>query len=182
MTTFGIPSSSEIGANVSLPLPYGAAHRQAAAYVGDVKFIAGTRLTCERWAAMNISAHCYRFNTRPAGFSNFAGVKHFSDLAFIFNNLNGDGYKPSPFEDKPQSYTQLSNLMTGSWISFVNKQDPNAWTGTGRNATRSDWPQYSTEDPHSLIFDANVTTYSAPDTWRSEGIALINANQLNYQR
>lgn len=110
-------------------------------------------------------------------------MAHFSDLIFIFNNLNGYGFSPNPFINAPESYTDLSYLMSGSWISFVSSLDPNAWTGRGRNATQTEnWPVYDLENPMSMIWDANVSSYAAPDTWRKEGIALINANRRAYQR
>ncbi|XRM44782.1 hypothetical protein ABZX51_007893 [Aspergillus tubingensis] len=182
-TDFGIPSSEELGGNVTFPQPYGAAFRQTAAYYGDAQFIAATRYTCELWAAHNLSAYCYRFNTKTDDYNWEEGVAHFSDLIFILNNLNGYGFSPNPFINAPESYTDLSYLMSGSWISFVSSLDPNAWTGRGRNATQTEnWPVYDLENPMSMIWDANVSSYAAPDTWRKEGIALINANRRAYQR
>ncbi|KAI3030938.1 hypothetical protein CBS147347_2258 [Aspergillus niger] len=182
-TSFGIPSSEELGGNVTFPQPYGAAFRQTAAYYGDAQFIAATRYTCELWAAHNLTAYCYRFNTKTDDYNWEEGVAHFSDVIFIFNNLNGYGFSPNPFTNAPESYTELSYLMSGSWISFTNSLDPNKWTGRGRNATKTEnWPVYDLENPLSMIWDANVTSYAAPDTWRKEGIALINANRRAYQR
>ncbi|PYH88043.1 carboxylesterase family protein-like protein, partial [Aspergillus ellipticus CBS 707.79] len=181
-TDFGIPSSEELGGDVKFPQPYGRAFRQTAAYFGDQVFIASRRRTCEVWAAHNLTAYCYRFNTKPSGETWEEGVAHFTDLAFIFNNLAGYGYDPSPFANKSESYIELSYLMAGSWASFVSDLDPNAWSGRGRNATRTDWPRYTVSQPRNLVWDANVTTYAEPDTWRSEGIALINENARLYQR
>lgn len=182
VSTFGIPSSEELGGNVEFPQPYGAAFRQTAAYYGDQVFIASRRRTCEAWAANNLTAYCYRFNTKEAGISWEDGVEHFSDVAFIFNNLNGYGYSPNPFEGMPDSYTQLSYLMAGSWASFVTDLNPNTWSGRGRNATTADWPVYTIDDPKNLVWDANVTTYVEQDTWRSEGIKLIQSLALEYRR
>lgn len=181
VSSFGIPSSEQLGGDVVFPQPYGAAFREAAAYFGDVKFIAGTRLTHQTWAKHGVPSYAYRFNTRPFGQAWEIGVAHFSDVAFIFNNLNGTGYKTGdPFQGEPQSYVELSYLMSNSWVSFVAEQDPNAWNGRGRNATRDDWPKYSVHDPYAMVWDANVTSFAAPDTWRKEGMALINKYQKEY--
>ncbi|KOC17291.1 hypothetical protein AFLA70_336g001501 [Aspergillus flavus AF70] len=159
--TFGIPSSSELGV-----------------------FTASRRRTCEAWAAHNISAYCYRFNTKPATSTWVEGVAHFSDVAFIFNNLDGYGYSPNPFAvgNLTESYILLSYLMAGSWASFVSDLDPNGWSGRGRNATRADWPLYTVDRPLSMVWDANVTSYVEVDDWRKEGIALINEVALAYGR
>ncbi|KAL4739964.1 Alpha/Beta hydrolase protein [Aspergillus similis] len=114
-TTFGIPSSAELGGNVTLPQPYGAAFRQSAAYFGDQVFTASRRKTCQAWAAHTSSAYCYRFNTKPATTSWVEGVAHFSDVAFVFNNLNGQGYEISPFAvgNLTDKYVELSYLVAG---------------------------------------------------------------------
>ncbi|RAH80132.1 alpha/beta-hydrolase [Aspergillus japonicus CBS 114.51] len=184
-TTFGIPSPKELGGtNITFPQPYGASFRQTAAYYGDQVFIASRRRTCEVWAARGIPAYCYRFNTKPAGLAWEVGVEHFSDVAFIFNNLAGEGYDPSPFARMPASYTELSYLMAGSWASFVTSLDPNAWLGRGRNATRDgvQWPVYRVDAPVIVVWDANVTTFVERDDWRKEGIRLIQSLALEYGR
>ncbi|OJK02599.1 hypothetical protein ASPACDRAFT_50157 [Aspergillus aculeatus ATCC 16872] len=184
-TTFGIPSTEELGdTNITFPQPYGASFRQTAAYYGDQVFIASRRRTCEVWAARGIPAYCYRFNTKPAGLAWEVGVEHFSDVAFIFNNLAGEGYDPSPFAGMPASYAELSYLMAGSWASFVTSLDPNAWHGRGRNATRDgvQWPVYRVEAPEIVVWDANVTTFVERDDWRKEGIRLIQSLALEYGR
>ncbi|OJZ80108.1 hypothetical protein ASPFODRAFT_708890 [Aspergillus luchuensis CBS 106.47] len=79
-TSLGIPSSEELGGNVTFPQTYGAAFRQIAAYHGDAQFIAATRYTCELWAAHNLTAYCYRFNTKTGDYNWEEGVAHFSDV------------------------------------------------------------------------------------------------------
>jgi carboxylesterase type B len=74
---------------------FGAQWRRAASYFGDQVFIANRRLTCQTWAAANVSAYCYRFNAIPAGLPAALGVTHFQEVAFVFNNLQGVGYEPA---------------------------------------------------------------------------------------
>ncbi|KAJ5101220.1 carboxylesterase family protein-like protein [Penicillium angulare] len=178
----GIPSFATLGGDVSFPQPFGEEYRRSAAYWGDQVFIAGRRLSAETWAANNLTAYSYRFNTVPAGATWEIGVTHFAEVAFVFNNLNGLGYSPNPFLNKPDSYTQLSYLMSNSWASFVHSLDPNDWSGRGRNATRTDWPAYKLESPMNMVWDANKTSYVELDIWRREGIKWINEHALDYQR
>jgi len=100
----------------------------------------------------------------------------------VFLNTLGVGYKPAavpPFENKTQSYADLAGEMSSSWVSFVAELDPNAWRGNASAA----WPQYDVDEPMDWVFDANVTSYAEPDTYRKEGMALINKHNLDvYQR
>ncbi|CZR69899.1 related to cholinesterase [Phialocephala subalpina] len=169
-----IPSSETLGGNITLGEPYGMEYRHSAAYWGDEVFIAARRLTVETWAAANISAYSYRFNAIPTGVSWPIEVTHFQEVAFVFNNLNGLGYAVNPFENKTESYTKLSELMSKSWASFVYDLDPNGWTG--RDASVPAWPAYSIENPQNIVWDANVTSFTEPDTFRAEGIKLLNEN------
>lgn len=165
---------------MTLGPPYGAQYPRSAAYFGDEVFIAARRLTCQTWAAANLSAYCYRFNAIPAGIPWPIEVTHFQEVSFVFNNLNGLGYAVDPFANRSESYIQLSDLMSKSWASFVYDLDPNGWSG--REAGVPDWPTYSVQAPMNLVFDANVTSFTEPDTFRAEGTALINSNAALYHR
>ncbi|KAH9871832.1 hypothetical protein J1614_006089 [Plenodomus biglobosus] len=167
--------------------PYGAQFRRAASYIGDQVFIANRRLTCETWAKAGLPAYCYRFNAIAAGAPAAIGVTHFQEVAFVFLNLQGVGYLPAgvpPFQNKTESYRDLSRFMSSSWASFVHDLDPNAWRETyAWHGAEGSWPRYDVADPLDFVFDANVTSYAEPDTYRKEGMDLINANNLAvYQR
>jgi carboxylesterase type B len=177
--------SVNVVANLGLErpgFPFGAQFRRSASYFGDSVFIALRRLTCETWAAAGVPAYCYRFNAIPAGIPPQIGVTHFQEVAFVFLNTLGVGYKPAavpPFENKTQSYADLAREMSSSWVSFVAELDPNAWRGNASAA----WPKYDVAEPMDWVFDANVTSYAEPDTYRKEGMALINKHNLDvYQR
>ncbi len=169
-----IPDSATLGGNVTIGDPYGTYWRRSAAYFGDEVFIAARRLTCSTWASANIPAYCYRFNAIPAGIPWPIEVTHFQEVAFVFNNLNGYGYVVNPFEGKSEAYTALSDLMSKSWASFVYDLNPNGWTG--RDASVPSWPVYDTLNPQNIVWDANVTSFTEPDTFRVEGIKLLNDN------
>jgi acetylcholinesterase len=170
----GIPSSETLGGDVVLGPPFGAMYRRSAAYFGDEVFIAGRRLTCYTWAAANISAYCYRFNAIPATSGWPYGVTHFTEVAFVFNNVDGFGYSVNPFANRSDSYTELSSLMSKSWASFVYDLDPNGWVGRDTNVPA--WPAYSVQSPMNMVWEANFTSHTEPDTFRAEGMDILNAN------
>ncbi|KAG9830566.1 alpha/beta-hydrolase, partial [Aureobasidium melanogenum] len=173
-----IPSTEELGQNVtSLGPQFGPYYRASAAYFGDEVFIANRRKTCETWAANNVSAYSYRFNAIPTG-SEF--VAHFQEVAFVFNNLNGLGYAINPFANKSAAFTDLSDFMSKSWVTFVHDLTPNGYAG--KNSSLPTWPVYSVSAPQNMVFDANVTSHTEPDTWRAEGIKLITDNNIQYHR
>ncbi|KAK4948835.1 hypothetical protein LTR10_012208 [Elasticomyces elasticus] len=158
----------------------GPQYRRAATYYGDQNFIANRRATCQTWAKTGLAAYCYRFNAIPAWADQLDGATHFVEMAFAMLNLLGVGYEPfrtPPFQGKPPSYTDLAYLMSSDWVSFVANGDPNAWRGRKAHGVPS-WPVYSTSTPRNFVYDANVTSYVEADTWRSEGIDLINRGNL----
>jgi carboxylesterase type B len=163
--------------------PFGAQFRRSASYFGDVAFIAPRRKTCETWAEAGLSAYCYRFNAIPAGIPPAIGVTHFQEVSFVFLNLQGVGYLPAaapPFLNKTESYRDLARFMNSNWVSFVHDLDPNAWRETyAWNGTEEMWPKYDASNPMDFVFDANVSSYAEPDTYRKEGMALINDNAAN---
>ena len=59
-----IPGWADAGCQVFGP-PFGAEYRRAAAYQGDVVFIAARRQTCEYYVDAGVDAYCYRFNAIP---------------------------------------------------------------------------------------------------------------------
>jgi hypothetical protein len=62
----------------------------------------------------------------------------------------------------------------------VHDLDPNAWRKTSAwNGTEEMWPKYDVSNPMDFVFDANVSSYAEPDTYRKEGMALINDNALS---
>ncbi|CAI6331760.1 unnamed protein product [Periconia digitata] len=181
LATYPDDPSQEILANLGPTFrpgaPYGAQYRRAATYYGDALFVANRRRTCEIWAASNLTAYCYRFNAIPAWATPMDGATHFVDVAFPMLNLLGVGYPPvriPPFKGKPQSYTDLAKLMSRDWIQFINSGDI-ANQHRESDFGVSDWPMYRVDSPEEFVFDANVTSFVEKDTYRSEGMKLINS-------
>ncbi|EEY56697.1 lipase, putative [Phytophthora infestans T30-4] len=128
------------------------------------------------WARDDVPVYSYRFNVVPAGVSQFLGSTHFTEVAFVFYNLEGNGYNTSvatdPFLNKPDNFKQLARIMTRMWASFIVDQTPN-----NNGVIDIEWPQYSLDDPQNIVFDANVTdlAYIEPDLFRAEAIAYIHS-------
>lgn len=72
--------------------------------------------------------------------------------------------------------------MSKSWASFISSGSPNGWNG--RPTGTAAWPVYNSATPQDMLFDANITGLAVPeaDTYRQEGIALINSLNIAYQR
>lgn len=156
--------------------PEGHQYRRAATYYGDSTMIANRRLTCQTWASFNLTAYCYRFNAIPAWADQLDGATHFVEVAFSMLTLSGVGYPPvrvNPFEEKPEAYMNLARLMSSDWISFVANGDIK-WKGR-RAFGVPEWPIYRLDEPKEFVYDANITSFVELDTYRKDGIDLINA-------
>jgi len=163
--------------------PFGEQFRRSASYWGDYFMIANRRLACQTWASAGLSTFCYRFNAIPAGIPFEIGVTHFQEVSFVFYNIMGVGYIPAaepPFTGKGENYIRLSQFMDSNWISFVYDLNPNSWRYIPGNwiGQESFWPSYDFNNPQIIVFDANVSSYTESDTFRSEGIQLFIDNNL----
>ncbi|KAH6670497.1 carotenoid ester lipase-like protein precursor [Halenospora varia] len=153
----------------------GAQWKRAAAYTGDLRQHGPRRLVSEMWAKYNATTYSYHFNVLTNGFGPADGSGHFTEVAFVFHNLNGDGYRnivaAPPFEGKPETYSQLATIMSRMWASFIATGDPN-----NSGASPVLWPKYSLDNPQNIFFDANATglAYIEPDYYRAEGIRYIS--------
>jgi len=112
------------------------------------------------------------------------------EVAFVFLNFDGLGYNGvngfagNPFAGKQERYKDLVYLMASSWASFVTDLDPNSFRkeNTGVMGRTERWPIYAAKNSMDYVFDANVSSYAEPDTFREEGIALINSAVITFQR
>ncbi|KAK5446502.1 hypothetical protein LTS15_009841 [Exophiala xenobiotica] len=176
----GIPATlpgRPTGALASLGYQY----KRASAYGGDLAMHAPRRLASQSWAAQNVSNWSYHFNVVPNGTPPSAGATHFQEVAFVFDNILGQGYNNSvavdPFANKPPSYDRLASIMSRMWASFIVDVDPN---DTG-NATSVHWPAYTSAAPQNLVFDTNATNlmYVEQDYFRAEGIQYIEEHLVD---
>ena len=128
----GIPGTLQ-GRPPAANLSYGYMWKRAAAYGGDLVMHATRRMTTEMWAQYNQTAYSYHFNVQPNGPTYLIGATHFQEVAFVFDNVLGEGYNNSvavdPFANQPATLTELANTMSRMWVSFITELDPNDNSG-----------------------------------------------------
>lgn len=146
--------------------------RRTSAFAGDFFMHANRRRQCEAWSETSTPAYCYRFDVHSADVPLIVGATHFEEVAFVFHNIAGQGYHyGNPFAGVPQSYIDLSTMMTSMWASFIHDLNPNS--GVVNKSIH--WQPYGKNKPVDLLFSANTTSYMEADIWRKEGIDYINA-------
>ncbi|CEJ57416.1 Putative Carboxylesterase family protein [Penicillium brasilianum] len=146
--------------------------RRTSAFAGDFFMHANRRRQCEAWSEASTPAYCYRFDVRSADVPLIVGATHFEEVSFVFHNIAGLGYHyGKPFAGVPQSYIDLSTMITSMWASFIHDLDPNS--GVVNESVH--WEAYGKDKPVDLLFSANTTSYMEADTWRKEGIDYINS-------
>jgi acetylcholinesterase len=150
---------------------YGPQWKRAAAFAGDWQQHAGRRLLAESYVQAGLSVYSYLWNVYVNGISNILGATHFQEVAFVFYDTTS-----SEFENKPETFKELSNLMSRQWVNFINDADPNL--SISPNADTPRWPLYTLEQPDNIVFDVNVTglAYTAEDNYRDEAIAYLQQN------
>jgi carboxylesterase type B len=125
-----IPLSSPGRFNDTIGLQF----KRSATLIGDLFFQAPRRLASQQWVKhTNASLYSYRFNAIPNGIPDYFGVTHFQDVPFVFHNVRGAGYPdvdppyfgPDPFANRPESFVQLSTLMSRMWANFISDGNPN---------------------------------------------------------
>ncbi|EPS37896.1 hypothetical protein H072_8517 [Dactylellina haptotyla CBS 200.50] len=171
---------------------YGAQYHRAAAIIGDYFFIANRRYVAEQLAAQGVPVWSYRFRARAQGYQTWYRAGHFTEVAFVFHNLNGDGYN-GPYDhgnplggDNASYYVQLSDFMCHSWVRFIATGDPR--TGTGPHDVK--WLQYHEgSGKSSMVFDVERDgddfiggSYIEKDDFRAAGIAYMNKYALQAGR
>jgi len=175
--SIGIPSTyrGRTPATTELGLQY----KRTSAIAGDSAFIAPRRYTSEIWAKWNLTSYSYRFNVLPNGIPATIGVTHFQEVAFVFANTDGEGYKVTPFTSGAEGIAQrdVAKLMSRMWVAFITTGDPNL-----SGVPSASWPKYSLDAPANFIFDANVTSYVEDDVFRAEAIAYFNKNWKRFGR
>ncbi|KAJ5197799.1 uncharacterized protein N7498_006916 [Penicillium cinerascens] len=146
--------------------------RRTCAFAGDYTMHANRRRQCEAWTETSTPAYCYRFNVHSADTPLIFGATHFEEVSFVFHNIAGLGYHyGKPFAGVPQSYIDLSSMMTSMWASFIHDLDPNS--GVVNKSVH--WEAYGKDKPVDLFLNANTTSHMEADTWRKEGIDYINS-------
>ncbi|KAH6951729.1 hypothetical protein HG530_014898 [Fusarium avenaceum] len=151
---------------------YGLQWKRSAAFAGDFQQHAGRRLLAQVYSASAIPVFSYLWNNYVNGIPAIIGSTHFQEVAFVFNNIKGVGYAANPFENKPETFVELADLMSKMWVAFMHDLTPNSVKTAPSHVT---WPQYSLLDPQNIVFNANKTdlSYTAADTVRKEEVAFL---------
>ncbi|KAK6525129.1 hypothetical protein TWF694_005275 [Orbilia ellipsospora] len=163
---------------------YGKEYHRVAAIVGDLMFIAGRRFTVQTMASQNTPVWSYRFRTVSNGFADWLRSPHFSEVAYVFNNVDMVGYGgpgnqypgegPAPLGGpNAAEYRKLADYMSKSWIRFFNNGDPSV----GKSLAKDDvkWIKYREGSGKSqIVFDiAPHATYMETDDYREQGMAFM---------
>ncbi|KUI56254.1 Lipase 4 [Cytospora mali] len=149
--------------------------RRGAAIGGDMVMHSGRRKMCELYAGTaGQDVYSYRFDTRLWNKTALAGIQHFDNVAFSFQNISGL-LGPSPTYDDD---LRIARSVGVAYVSFVHNLDPNppsSWDVDSKvdRIPLPKWPRYKIHSPQNMVF--NVTgPWVEADTWRKEGIAYLN--------
>ncbi|KPM38578.1 hypothetical protein AK830_g7987 [Neonectria ditissima] len=171
-------TASDSGLGTVLPnpgYPYGTQYAKMSLYLGDYLFTAPRRITTQAWAAQGVASYSYRFGVTPAGLSpEIIGATHFQEVAFVFRNVDGQGYEVNPFAVTPlrkrRQYERLSQLMSRMWLSFANTGSPNHH---GVSWCETEWRPYSIEEPENMVFQTGSGCARERDNYRTEIMDIL---------
>ncbi|EHK98823.1 putative Lipase 2 [Glarea lozoyensis 74030] len=169
----GIPATLD-GRPTGPLASYGVQWKRISSYIGDLRQHVPRRIVNQVWSKYNVTNYSYHFNVIPNGAGAWLGSGHFREVAFVFDNTDGLGYKNvvavNPFEGKGEEFFLLARLMSRMWVSFITGGSPN-----DSGVSCVNWPEYTLENPRNMVFDVNVTklAYVEPDTYRAEGIQYL---------
>ncbi|KUI64915.1 Lipase 4 [Cytospora mali] len=154
--------------------------RRGAAIGGDMVMHSGRRKMCELYAGTaGQDVYSYRFDTRLWNKTAIAGIQHFDNVAFSFQNISGL-LGPSPTYDDD---LRIARSVGVAYVSFVHNLDPNppsSWDVDSKvdRMPLPKWPKYNVHSPKNMVF--NVTgPWVEADTWRKEGIAYLNTYDVS---
>ncbi|KAK0392715.1 hypothetical protein NLU13_2210 [Sarocladium strictum] len=160
----------------------GAQFRRVSSVFGDHFMHYARRRANLVWTDKNLPSYAYRFNVIPNGIPEFLGSLHFQEVAFVFLNLNGDGYAVNPFGQGNETYTtqarELSKAMGSAWVNFITGLDPNGAEGLPNGII---WPAYSASGKigQDLVWDLGEKSVAESDDWRQEAMAWFIDHALS---
>ncbi|KAI5923679.1 Alpha/Beta hydrolase protein [Camillea tinctor] len=136
----------------------------------------GIPVSYHAWYNHGVPSYAFQFDSLLPNSPAYLGTGHFQEIAYVFYNIEGEGYESDqvPFKDATEGMLKLADLMSRMWISFVVDQDPN-------NHGISDipeWPVYNNSLGYASEFYFNTESPRAQlDNYRLEGTTFINAIQ-----
>lgn len=115
------------------------------AMLGDLGFVGGMRAFVRGMAWAKSKAYLYHFTMRATGpLGGKLGAFHGADIPFVFDNLRK---AMAPFDGRRQT---LAQTMSGYWIQFAKKGDPN-------RPGLPHWPAYDPATDAHIEFDDTVS-------------------------
>ncbi|KAH6611774.1 Alpha/Beta hydrolase protein [Chaetomium sp. MPI-SDFR-AT-0129] len=158
----------------------GLQYRRTAALFGDFIMQYSRRRASLAFAAQNLRSWSYRFDVVLPRIPGYAGATHFQEVAFVFDNIRGDGYEENPFANNTEVLTSLAKSMSTAWVNFITDQDPNGPKGLGLPGLET-WPSYNASAGGGVgenIVWTDKDSYIEVDSWRAEGINYFIQNSL----
>ena len=131
----------------------------------------------------NVTSYSYRFDVLVNGVARSTGATHFQEVAFVFDNIKGQGYAVNPFgnltAEAEQKFNALAKLMSRSWVSFITTGSPNENGVAGA----PEWPVYDVREGggegRNLVWGVGGSgSYVEGDMYRGAAMAWLSGNAL----
>jgi carboxylesterase type B len=125
----------------------------------------------QAWSKAGLPSYSYLFDVTVNPLPAFIGATHFQEVAFVFYNLEGDGYAENPFANKPDSLKDLAKTINTAWINFFVHHDPNG--AGGKLEDGSAWPVYNATVGGGVgeeIYFGEAGSKVQMDSWRAAGM------------
>ncbi|KAM0415935.1 hypothetical protein ACHAPT_013088 [Fusarium lateritium] len=161
---------------------FGAQYRRTGALFGDFSMQYQRRRANKAWAKHGLPSYAYRFNVTVNGLPPFTGATHFQEVAFVFANINGNGYETNPFGGNgtyPQKAKALAETISSAWINFFTGLDPNGKDGIDVSGGQG-WPAFDLSDGpdgKGIVFSVDGNSVEV-DNWRAEGMDWMSKHSL----
>lgn len=133
------------------------------------------------WSNHGLPSYAFVFDVTVNGIPDYIAATHFQEVAFVFDNVNGDGYATNPFGgDQAAALVALAKQMSYAWVNFFVSLDPNG--ADAGIAGVDSWPVYDATEGggvgKSVRFAINES-FVEWDAWRAEGMEWMRINSLN---
>ncbi|OKL56729.1 hypothetical protein UA08_07865 [Talaromyces atroroseus] len=150
--------------------------RRGSAFWSDYVMHYARRRSNLAWSKFGVPSYSYRFDVPPNGGEPHLGVYHGTEIAFVFSNINGDGYSVNLIGNLT-SHREVALDISHAWVNFFTTRDPN-----GKRALRVTWPAYNATEGggvgKNIVFSAADGNHVEYDDFRAEGIKWLIDNAL----
>lgn len=130
------------------------------------------------WSNAGLDSYAYTFDVTVNGIPYYIAATHFQEVAFVFDNVNGDGYATNPFGgNQTAAFLALAKQMSDAWVHFFVNLDPN---GAGIAGVDT-WPVYNVTEGGGVGKEVRFKVEESAvewDAWRAEGMEWMRANSL----